>query len=155
MDSLIKDTKIIFKTLLGLTEESISKTIYISSKNDEKIFSINLFIKILKNEIYNLSNSDDFYHDILNITNDIFYNVEETIEEDNNNDDSLNISFDIPFNEIFDKIINNNGLKEYPNIKKIIQDCNLVNDLWDNWNPNTIFFKDLKELAEQLINTFK
>ena len=155
MDSLINDTKIIFKTLLGLTEESISKTIYISSKNNEKIFSITLFIKILKNEIYNLSNSDDLYHNILNITNDIFYNIDETIEDDDKDDDSLNISFDIPFNEIFDKIINNNGLKEYPNIKKIIQDCNLVNDLWDNWNPDIIFFKDLKELAEQLINTFK
>ena len=155
MDSLINDTKIIFKTLLGLTEESISKTIYISSKNNEKTFSITLFNKILKNEIYNLSNSDDLYHNILNITNDIFYNIDETIEEDDKNDDSLNISFDIPFNEIFDRIINNNGLKEYPNIKKIIQDCNLVNDLWDNWNPDIIFFKDLKELAEQLISTFK
>lgn len=131
MDNILNDNILVFKIIINMFEISIEKLLYLCFKENKNIFNFENLIKIVKNEIYNFSTSNDIYSEILKINNNMLISNsdkefnEEEIEYILNNKLSIKNNYKIDF-------INN---------KKIIEDilikCKSIDDIIIEENNQT------------------
>ena len=193
MENILNDHLLVFKIIINIFEISIEKLLYLCLKENKNIFTFGNLIKIVKNEIYNFSTSNDIYSEILKINNnmlisnsdneinekeieyilnnkflnknnykidlidnkeiinDILINCEcinDIIIEENNQTE--NISVEIPIYIILKQTIESKYLDNYGNHKIILQDINIINEIWDGWISHNKLIKDLKTIINQI-----
>ena len=131
MDNILNNNILVFKIIINMFEISIEKLLYLCFKENKNLFNFENLIKVVKNEIYNFSTSNDIYSEILKINNNMLIS---------NSDKELN-------EEEIEYILNNklsikNNYKiDFINNKKIIEDilikCNSIDDIIIEENNQT------------------
>ena len=193
MDDILNDNLLVFKIIINIFEISIEKLLYLCFKENKNFFNFDNLIKVVKNEIYNFSTSNDIYSEIIKINNNMlisnsdkeineqeieyilnnklsirnnyeidFINNKKIIEdilikcehiddiiiEENNNTE--NISVEIPIYIILKQTIEGKYLDDYGNHKIIIKDMEMINKIWGEWTTLNKLIKDLKNIINQI-----
>lgn len=195
-NNVLDDPILIFKIVIWIFEISIEKLIFICLKKKSNLFSLDNLLKLLKNEVYYFSNSNDVYSEIVKINNNIMnednnskenseefeyflhkkdsnfdksskylinyddnieliYNIIsyisnlEDIEIEENTDNEI-ISVELPITLIVQQILESEYIENFGNSSRILNDLDIINEIWNEWNPSTNLFRDLKNLINSI-----
>lgn len=166
------DVFFVFRFVMGCVEETVKSIL-----NE---FSVDLFKLVLKKNIYEVLSSDEYEHNVMDVINKIKIHYDfsgSDAESDDDQEDSdkkqmidnylekldeigeeIEINIDIPIGSIIQgikKMVNDGEIILDYDMRDVMRDTNIINEIWENWIPTDDFARETKSIADHLIESIE
>jgi len=148
----------VIKFTMGAVEETIKSILCV-----DKEFSVDLFKKVFKKNIYLILSEDNYDEGINDIIEKIQIKYDLSGPEFNMDMDDpeeiVEFEMEIPIGNILTGVVElvNKGAidKKNYNLRDTIKDTNIIDEIWEEWNPVDEFSKHVKMMVTYLVENIE
>lgn len=148
----------VIKFTMGAVEETIKSILCV-----DKEFSVDLFKKVLKKNIYLILSEDNYDEGVNDIIEKIQIKYDLSGPEFNMDMDDpeeiVEFEMEIPIGNILTGVVElvNKGAidKKNYNLRDTMKDTNIIDEIWQEWNPVDEFSKHVKMMVTYLVENIE
>jgi len=152
------DLIMVIKFTMGAVEETIKSILCV-----DKEFSVDLFKKVLKKNIYLILSEDNYDEGVNDIIEKIQIKYDLSGPEFNMEMDDpeeiVEFEMEIPIGNILTGVVElvNKGAidKKNYNLRDTMKDTNIIDEIWQEWNPVDEFSKHVKMMVTYLVENIE
>lgn len=154
----LMDLIMVIKFTMGAVEETIKSILCV-----DKEFSVDLFKKVLKKNIYLILSEDNYDEGVNDIIEKIQIKYDLSGPEFNMEMDDpeeiVEFEMEIPIGNILTGVVElvNKGAidKKNYNLRDTMKDTNIIDEIWQEWNPVDEFSKHVKMMVTYLVENIE